>query len=374
MATAQQQLYAAIARYAPSVDHLARTRYGISGAALLAKVVQGESGAWADPGSSLSKVSPAGARGTGQFMPGSRRIAIQKYGIDPWRSITDAVHGTALHLRGLINGSSGLEGYNPGDPSYPSYILGQRVGDVGKAIGVRPGGAGGTATSTGGSAAAVSGLTDVPSFQQTLSLRTGPAPIPVTMPPAPSFAATPPLPAGYPGVPQSGGPAPAPDFSLPDPTQAQLPAMPVPNGAVDQPGGTRGVTVHDAGGYPASRRGKIIGVPYQGTHNLGNWQSDRAVDIALPMGTPILSVGDGVVVKVHGAWHGGRDRFDGYQVTIRLANGNSVFYTHLRSKRVKAGQRVRAGQTLGGSGAANGVEHLHFASEKEDPRALIGAR
>jgi hypothetical protein len=37
--------------------------------------------------------------------------------------------------------------------------------------------------------------------------------------------------------------------------------------------------------YPLARRGKIIGTPYTGTHTLGNWQSDNAVDIAVPVGT-----------------------------------------------------------------------------------------
>jgi hypothetical protein len=63
-------------------------------------------------------------------MPGSRQTAIDRYGIDPWRSADEAVHAAALHLRGKINGSKGLEGYNPGMPTYPQYILDQKVGDV----------------------------------------------------------------------------------------------------------------------------------------------------------------------------------------------------------------------------------------------------
>jgi murein DD-endopeptidase MepM/ murein hydrolase activator NlpD len=376
MATAQQQLYSAIARFGPTVAHIAR-QYGISGEALLAKVLQGESGSWADPAAGGGKVSPAGAKAWGQFMPESRRTAIQKYGVDPWKSITDAVHGTALHLRGLINGSTGLAGYNPGDPNYPSYILAQHVGDVHKAIGsagVASSGQGGAARPQAQASSVMgSSLPPAQSLSGALALKTAPQ-IPMGAPIAPpSFAAAPTLPAAYPGAPQSGGLAPPQPVALPDPiAQVGLPDVP---SAVDAPGGSQGVVVHhDAGGYPAARRGKIIGVPFQGTHTLGNWQSDRAVDVALPMGTPILSVGDGQVVKVGGSWKGGNDRFDGYQVTIRLADGREVFYTHLRSKRVKAGQKVRAGQTLGGSGAANGVEHLHFATSEGDPRDLIGAR
>jgi hypothetical protein len=124
------QVLAAIAKYGPSVQALAEKRYGISGEALLAKLAQGESGAISDPTAARNKVSSAGARGWTQFMPGSRREAISKYGIDPWASPDAAFHAASLHLRGKINGSTGLEGYNPGSSSYPAYILGQHVGDV----------------------------------------------------------------------------------------------------------------------------------------------------------------------------------------------------------------------------------------------------
>jgi hypothetical protein len=124
----------AIARYGPSVAGVAR-QYGISGEALLAKVLQGESGF------QQGRTSSAGAKGPAQFTAGSRATAIQKYGVDPWADVDQAVHGEALHLRGKINGSPGLQGYNPGMASYPRYILGQQVGDVRGQIG-RGGGAG----------------------------------------------------------------------------------------------------------------------------------------------------------------------------------------------------------------------------------------
>ena len=127
-----------------------------------------------------------------------------------------------------------------------------------------------------------------------------------------------------------------------------------------------------SGGYPLSKRGSLIGTPFAGTHNLGNWQSDNAVDIGVPTGTIVAAVRDGVVEKVRGSYAGGSSRFDGFQVTVRLADGNRVFYTHLSKAGVKAGQRVRAGQSLGRSGAANGVQHLHMGVERGDPRKLIG--
>ena len=115
---------AAINKYGPSINGLARRRYGISGKALLGKLVAGESS------DNMGAVSSAGARGKTQFTAGSRAVAIKKFGIDPWRSTDEAVHAAVLHLKGKINGSKGLEGYNPGDPRYASYILNQKIGGI----------------------------------------------------------------------------------------------------------------------------------------------------------------------------------------------------------------------------------------------------
>lgn len=126
--------------------------------------------------------------------------------------------------------------------------------------------------------------------------------------------------------------------------------------------------------HPTGGAGRLIGTPHAGTHTLGNWQSDNAVDIGVPNGTPIRAVGNGVVEKVAGSYQGGASRFDGFQVTVRLANGNRVFYTHLSRAGVRPGQRIRAGQQIGLSGSANGVPHLHIGVERGDPRRLFRIR
>jgi hypothetical protein len=179
----------AIARYGKTVNGLARSRYGISGQQLLLRLVQGESGGIPN------RTSRAGAKGLTQFMPGSRKIAIDKYGVDPWGSADDAVHAAALHLRGKINGSTGLEGYNPGDSSYAGYILGQKVpGDLKRSLGVSSKG-----KSTGGSqhpqnvttpldAGAVQGLTTL--LQSQLQHPQRPS---GSIPALPSYAAQPTL-------------------------------------------------------------------------------------------------------------------------------------------------------------------------------------
>jgi murein DD-endopeptidase MepM/ murein hydrolase activator NlpD len=117
---------------------------------------------------------------------------------------------------------------------------------------------------------------------------------------------------------------------------------------------------------PVGRKAKVIGTPYKGTHTLGNWQSDNAVDIAVPVGSPMVALQDGVVVRVrHHPQNGGR--FAGDQITIRGANGNEYFYAHGKAS-VKPGQRIRKGQKLGTTGSANGVAHLHFGQQRGDPR------
>jgi hypothetical protein len=218
-----------VASRVPNADLRAAQRYGrlvdpiaarytnpltgkpLSGEALLLKLAKGESGfnANADSGK---------AHGTTQFTPGSRSTVLSKFGVDPWRSKDEAYHAAALHL----NGSKGLEGYNPGSSSYPSYILGQRVGNVGGSVGGSSGSGGGSPVGAGGGGspasagpsfdpgAASTSATDL--LSSMLGSRQQAAP-PVSAPAAPSFSAQAVLPQGY-QAPSGGGPAQAsPDVS-----------------------------------------------------------------------------------------------------------------------------------------------------------------
>jgi murein DD-endopeptidase MepM/ murein hydrolase activator NlpD len=124
-----------------------------------------------------------------------------------------------------------------------------------------------------------------------------------------------------------------------------------------------------SGRYPLSVRGKLIGTPFAGTHRLGNWQSDNAVDLGIPVGTAMIAVDSGRVVKVSPHAQDG-SRFAGDAITIVGDHGNSFFYKHGVSS-VKVGQRVHKGQKIGTSGSASGVPHLHFGIKHGDPRDLI---
>lgn len=117
--------------------------------------------------------------------------------------------------------------------------------------------------------------------------------------------------------------------------------------------------------------GEVIGTPRSGTHTIGNWQSDNALDVGVPNGTLIRMPKDGVVEKVKGSYGGGASRFDGYQVTVRLKDGNRVFFTHLSKASVRAGQRLKGGAAIGRSGSANGVPHLHYGVERGNPRRYL---
>jgi hypothetical protein len=202
-------------RYGPSVRAVARryvnpyTGRPLTGAALLLKLASGESGF-------NSSANSGKAQGRTQFTPGSRRIAIQKYGVDPLSSIDAAYHAASLHLRGLINGSKGLEGYNPGMASYPSYILHQKVGRTGGAgrQGAQGGGGG-----AGGGSPAIPGSPGTPGAQNVpvgsvdptallalLGQRRAPAQSAGLAPPA--FSARPQLPQGAQVPASGGGPAP----------------------------------------------------------------------------------------------------------------------------------------------------------------------
>lgn len=124
--------------------------------------------------------------------------------------------------------------------------------------------------------------------------------------------------------------------------------------------------------YPLAVHGKLIGFPYQGTHTLGNWQSDNAVDISVPIGTPVFAVVAGTIgsnIGSLGAAPG--SRFAGLRVQVN-GKGNSYWYGHLSKLDVHAGQHVKEGEQIGLSGSANGVSHLHFAAQHGDPRNILG--
>jgi len=91
---------------------------------------------------------------------------------------------------------------------------------------------------------------------------------------------------------------------------------------------------------------------------LGIWRKHKGTDYAAAMGTPVRTVGDGVVIFA------GRKGGYGNVIDIRHRNGFVSRYGHLRSfaKGIRPGTRVTIGSTIGAvgqSGLATGP-HLHF--------------
>jgi murein DD-endopeptidase MepM/ murein hydrolase activator NlpD len=80
------------------------------------------------------------------------------------------------------------------------------------------------------------------------------------------------------------------------------------------------------------------------------------IDLAGPLGTPILSATDGVVVRA------GRASGYGNAVYVQDADGNVHVYGHMRYYDVEAGDLVHAGDqiaTIGNEGQSTGP-HLHY--------------
>ena len=91
-------------------------------------------------------------------------------------------------------------------------------------------------------------------------------------------------------------------------------------------------------------------------------QMHYGLDLAAPLGTPIYSAADGVVLKA------GRVSGFGNAVYIQDADGNVHLYGHMRYYDVEAGQIVHAGDQIakvGNEGFSTGP-HLHYEIHRGD--------
>ncbi len=86
------------------------------------------------------------------------------------------------------------------------------------------------------------------------------------------------------------------------------------------------------------------------------WRAHLGVDYGAPTGTPVRSVGDGVVESA--GWQNGY----GNAVLIRHSNDRTTLYGHLSRIDVHKGQRVEQGARVGAVGATGWATgpHLHF--------------
>ncbi len=103
------------------------------------------------------------------------------------------------------------------------------------------------------------------------------------------------------------------------------------------------------------------------------WRRHLGVDYAAPTGTPVRSVGDGVVEFA------GRQGGYGNVIKIKHTNDRSTLYAHLSRIDVRNGQRVEQGVRIGAVGSTGWSTgpHLHFEfrvnGDHQDPLRIAKA-
>jgi murein DD-endopeptidase MepM/ murein hydrolase activator NlpD len=159
------------------------------------------------------------------------------------------------------------------------------------------------------------------------------------------------------------------------------------SGGMDDAGVRRGITAAEArarlgelAASRAAREPKTV-LPTQGrltTCYCMRWgQMHWGIDLAAPLGTPILAATDGVVLRAGPATGFGNALY------IQDADGNVEIYGHMRYYNVHEGQIVHAGDQIakvGNEGYSTGP-HLHFELHRGsmegrpfDPRPWLAKR
>lgn len=126
-------------------------------------------------------------------------------------------------------------------------------------------------------------------------------------------------------------------------------------------------------GYPTNRPGETsIGFTWPAAGKLTSrfgrrWgRIHKGIDIAGPVGTPIIAAADGVVTVA--GWSSGYGKL----VELRHSDGTITRYGHNSQLSVSAGQIVRQGQqvaAMGSTGRSTG-SHLHFEIHPSGGRAV----
>ncbi|MGY2202327.1 peptidoglycan DD-metalloendopeptidase family protein [Pseudomonas gingeri] len=104
-------------------------------------------------------------------------------------------------------------------------------------------------------------------------------------------------------------------------------------------------------------------------------KSRYAMDIAMPVGTPIIAARGGVVVKTENAQSGRGSDPSGNFVRVLHDDGTMGVYLHLKqgSVSVREGQHVAVGSPLGLSGNTGNSTgpHLHFVVQRNTGLGLV---
>lgn len=99
--------------------------------------------------------------------------------------------------------------------------------------------------------------------------------------------------------------------------------------------------------------------PIVGGRKTQGIHGSNGVDLAAPLGTPIMSAADGqVIISKFGGWNGGYGNY----VVIKHSNGTQTLYAHTSKNNVVVGDIVKQGDIIalmGTSGKSTG-SHVHF--------------
>lgn len=138
-------------------------------------------------------------------------------------------------------------------------------------------------------------------------------------------------------------------------------------------GGTGGGFVSGPGGKHRPVKGGSPG----GIHD--SYTGFPAVDIGVPVGTPVYAVGNGVISRSQDLrGNDGRVSNGGYYsygrvMQLKLDSGPEVLYAHLNSRAAAAGKRVTGGSIIARSGNTGHSfgPHLHFGARGASPYAWL---
>lgn len=127
-------------------------------------------------------------------------------------------------------------------------------------------------------------------------------------------------------------------------------------------------------------RSFLVSQAFNGEYSHQSDHSRYAVDISMPVGTPIVCTRDGTVVDVEQGYSWAGQNRDYYLNRINMViilhdDGTMAYYGHLKrgSSRVTLGQKVTAGQVIaesGNTGFSSGP-HLHFAIIKNQEMKMV---
>lgn len=138
--------------------------------------------------------------------------------------------------------------------------------------------------------------------------------------------------------------------------------------------GSMGAVVQGSGGRHRPVAGGHLS---QGLHDVSTGYP--AVDIGVPVGTPVRAVGDGkIIVSKDLRGNDGRVSNGGYYsygryIVEALNGGGAALFAHLSQRGVRVGQHVKGGTTIGRSGNTGHSfgPHLHFGTRPMSPYSFL---